>query len=315
MPREKIMASIDIGSHAVQMLLAKACADGRIEPVNEYVAVTRLGESLPETGLLSEKAMASTIQAAKEMQDIAMKEGAQGLIVTAGCIIREASNRSKFLLMCHQQLNIYPQLLSGKDEARLNFLGASTELPSGRPMLVLCVGVSNSQISFGSGDGIVSAVSLDIGAVKIEKLYSVGSAGGLLKQKAAQAHLKRELQPLFQEATDWLVSVKGKPETFVTGVIASSLAAMIKGQPIYDFRALNMTSGTRGDVFDQFKRLSKLKGRELLAVTGLDPELKEIMPAGLLTLNSMLEFFGVEDFRISSAGLKAGILKYFMDKP
>jgi len=315
MSREKIMASIDIGSHAVQMLLAKASPGGAIDPINEYVAITRLAESLQQTGQLDEKSMNCTIQAAKEMQDIAMKEGAQSLIVTAGSVIREAANRSKFLLMCHQQLNIYPQLLSGKDEARLNFLGASMELPAGQPVVAICVGVTNTQVAFGSSDGIVSARSFDIGASIIERLYSVGSANSALKQKTAMAHVKKELEPLLQEAIPWLAGLKAKPDVLVTGAIASSFSAIVKGQPIYDFRALNMTSVTAKDVMEQFKRLSKLKGKEFQGVVGLDPELKELMPAGLLALSAILEALKIDDFRISSSGLKTGILKYFMDKP
>ena len=111
----KVLASIDIGSQAVQMLVASFSPDGKMEPINEYVAATHLGQGLPQTGELAQENMERTVAAAKEMQDIALKEGVSSIFVTTCSAIRDARNRSSFLLLCNQQLNIYPQLLSGKD--------------------------------------------------------------------------------------------------------------------------------------------------------------------------------------------------------
>ena len=122
MARERIAAVLDIGPAAVMLLVARCLQDGNIEPINEYVAVTELARNVSVDGMLSETAIENTIKAALEMQSIAMKEGAQNLIVTASSMIRTAKNRSAFLLKCNQSLNIYPQVLSNKEEARFAFI-------------------------------------------------------------------------------------------------------------------------------------------------------------------------------------------------
>lgn len=313
--KEKVIAALDIGPHSVLMLLAKCVKGGGIVPINEYVAVTRLAEGLPEAGALSDEGIAKTVQAAKEMQSIAMKEGADSLIVTAGSSIREAENRSKFLLKCHQSLGIYPQLLSAKDESRLTFLGASAEVEDGTPLLVVCVGGRNSQVAYGMKGQLAVAANLDVGVVTLEKLFAIGTSNSIIKQKSAQNHLKRELLPLSGDLDAWLRGLESPPATLATGGIANCYAAILKRRQVYDLKAVNMSASRRSELFDVFKRLVKMKPKDRMSVPGMEPELIEIMPAGLLSLFTILNFFNVEEFKTTSSGLRMGILKYFMERP
>ena len=144
--KERIAAALDIGPTAVMLLVAKCLPDGVLEPINEYVAATKLAENIFPDGTLSESAIENTIKAASEMQAIAMKEGAQNLIVTASSIIRTTKNRSLFLLKCNQALNIYPQVLSSKEEARFTFLGATENMDSSIPIIMINVGAGGTEL-------------------------------------------------------------------------------------------------------------------------------------------------------------------------
>jgi len=150
MTREKIIAALDIGSTAVALLVVKCLSDGTLEPINEYTAITRLGENLYNSGKLSEDAINKSVNAAVEMQAIAMNDGAQNLIVTASSIIRDAENRSKFLLKCHQAMGIYPQVLSGKEEARFAFQGAAMDIDDETPIFLINIGGGSSEIVYGT---------------------------------------------------------------------------------------------------------------------------------------------------------------------
>ncbi len=314
MSREKIMASIDIGSQSVQMLLARFRADGRLEPINEFVANTKLCESLSPDGAFSEAAMNNTVQAAKEMQDIAMKEGAVGLIVTARSAIREASNRSAFLLLCHQRLNIYPQLLSGKDEARLNYLGASTLADAQKPLVVVGIGMVSSQIAYGAKGSITNAASFNFGASTIERLHGLGAGASGVKQKAAAAQIKAEIQEFSRDAAEWMESLDSKPEALATGSLANCLAAIIRRQPMLDFKTLELTHCTNIELLEQYKKLARLRPKERLAEPGVDVENERNLVSGLYALSCILEALKIDEFRTSAAGLRSGVLKYFTEK-
>lgn len=313
MSREKLMASIDIGSQSVQMLLARIRADGKLELINEFVATTRLCDSMNPEGAFSEEAMDKTITAAREMQDIAMKEGASALIVTARSAIREASNRSAFLLQCHQRLNVYPQLLSGKDEARLNYLGASMFVDAQKPLLVLGIGVSSAQLAYGAKGAIERVASVAVGSAALERQHALGLAANILKQKAAAAQIKTEILDFALAFELWSALQGSKPEAVVTGSLANSLAAIVRKQPLLDFKSLELTPCSTLEVFEQYKRLSRMKPKERLAVPGVENGLELNLVSGLFALGCLLESLKVEDFRTSSAGLRAGVLKYFME--
>ena len=312
MPREKVMASIDIGSQAVQMLVARCYPDGHMEPINEYVAATHLAAGLHESGELSEDSMSNTIKAAKEMQEIATQEGSSTIFLTTCSAIREASNKSRFLLMCNQKLNIYPQLLSGKDEARLSYLGVTIGLPQGKPALVLGVGGSSIQIAYGVGGSIVFAGGVPFGAGAIERQHAFGNSTNILKQRQVSNQVKKDLQDICNGYFAWAGSLKEKPEALLSGSIASNLAGLILGHPVVDFKSVDHTPCSDEELFDQFKKLARLNTKERLAVPGIDPAMEKLLVSGLFLLHCLLECFQVEDFKISYGGLRTGVIRYLM---
>ena len=160
MAKEKVLAVLDIGSNSIVLLVAKCYPNGTIEPLNEVFATTRLGKGISHTGILSEEAIKYTLDVSKEMQDIAMSEGAEELIITATSAVRNARNKSEFLVKCHQKLNVFPQVLSGKEEAKFTYLGATYEVESENPLLTIDIGGGSTEVAFGTKNIMVGAHSM-----------------------------------------------------------------------------------------------------------------------------------------------------------
>jgi exopolyphosphatase/guanosine-5'-triphosphate,3'-diphosphate pyrophosphatase len=318
MPQEKIIAALDIGSTAVLLLVVKCLEDGSLELVNEYVAVTRLGENLYKTGVLAEDAMEKTVKAALEMQSIAMSDGAQNLIVSASSIIRDAENRSRFLLKCHQKLSVYPQVLSCKEEAKFTFMGATMDLDENIPVFLINIGGGSSEIVYGSKNEIVNSSCLNVGSMKINEMFRLSNASrsflpSLSPPKQARNYIKKELQDkVDSEVYAWLF--KNDPIVLVCGGIAATYAALLKKQPIYDRNQINHTESSRYDLMNCYKMLYKMKAHQRIKVPGMDPDRAEIMPAGLLSLATILKYYKFQHFSITAKGMRLGLIKYFIEK-
>jgi exopolyphosphatase/guanosine-5'-triphosphate,3'-diphosphate pyrophosphatase len=314
MSQDKIVAVLDIGPDAVLLLIARYSSDGKIETVNEYMAITKLCEKLSRTGVLLEEAINRTVTAAKEMQAIAFKEGAQNLIVTASSIVRNSDNKSKFLVKCFQGLKIYPQVLSGKEEAKFSFIGATMDLEQNQPVILINIEEGSTEIAIGTGESLVSACSLDIGCYKINEALELNSKGFLSNPViAAQNFIKREFHKVEPEISGWLAKQKS-PFVLVSGAISTTYAAIIKKQFIYDYKQINFTKGTRKSTYQTFKYLNKMKIEDRVNVPGMEIGRAEMLPAGLLVLYTILDSLHIDDFTITVKGLRTGLIKYFVER-
>lgn len=316
MSQERIISVLDIGPDAVLLLVAKYFSDGRIEQIHEFVAITKLCEKLLKTGVLLEEAITRTVKAAKEMQSIALKEGAQNLIVTASSVVRSAENRSKFLVKCFQSLKIYPQVLSGKEEAKFSFIGATLDVATTRPIFLVNIEEGSSEIAFGFKTSLEGAYSFDIGCFRISEILDQGAKNkGFLKSNPvlpALSHIKKELNKAYPEIEAWLKN--NKPLVIVSGGVAVTYAAILKKQFVYDYKQINFTQSNLKNTVSTFKTLFKMKNEERINVPGMEIGRAEIMPAGLLSLHSILQTFNLDEYTITVNGLRMGIIKYFIER-
>ena len=310
MPRERLIAALDIGPVSVTMLLVRLAADGTIIPINEFVAQSNLAGELFKTKSINEEAMLKTIQAAKEMQTIADREGVANLIVTACSAIRLAENRSRFLLKCNSELNIFPQVMSPKDEARLSFLGASMSLKADQPIVTIVPGFFSSEAAFGTKDVISGAVSMDTGAQKLAIQSGARSPLNIFKTKNMQNIISKELQKLSPYFDNWL-SYNKHAQVIATGPIAMAYAGLNDAMSVYEIQASAMIPGNTDSLLATCKNLEKQKNRPHLP--GAEHNTSEQISCGLTILHNFLTQFKIKDFYVSNRGIRCGIIRYFLD--
>jgi exopolyphosphatase/guanosine-5'-triphosphate,3'-diphosphate pyrophosphatase len=309
MSKEKNIAAIDLGSHSVIMLVAR-CSEGKTVPINEYFAVTRLGEKSSASRMLSQDAMDRTIKAAVEMQEYARQDAVFHTIVTATSAVRNADNKSKFLVKCHQQLKIYPQVLSGREEASLTFLGATNAMQENSPVVLVDIGGGSTEIAWGTKEKMEGAHSIEIGCVKLAETFGISEKLTLPRQFAAQLSIRRALLPYKYEIGDW--AIQNRPTILISGGTATTLAAMLKRFPIYNRDMIHLSSASRKDVADKLTAIGKMDIASRRRVVGMDPDRAPAMPAGLLILQTVLSFFSFDKFLVSTDGLRLGTILYYL---
>lgn len=311
--RKNITSVIDIGSNSIVLLVVSIDDRGNITPIDEFYTITKLGRDVKANKQLSEDAIIHAIATVKEMRDIAYnEEDVDDLLITASSAVRNANNRNSFLVQCHQLVGIFPQVLSGKEEAKYTFLGATHGIESERPIVTIDVGGGSTEISWGDRDGMFAGYSIDIGSVSLTEQFYLNKDYSIYKSISASHYIKKESSAIIKELTSWLD--KRKPLIIFSGGTATTYAAMSKKEDVYDRSKIHLTEGKVKEVYAMFKEIAKLSIEARRRMPGVERERAEEIPAGLLIMSELLKNIQYKRFIISANGLRTGILKFYATK-
>ena len=168
-----ICACIDIGSNTTRLLVADA-GDGQLRELVTQRAFTRLGKSLRTSGGIPPEKIAETAEVVRTQVACAREVGADHIVAVATAAIRNASNRHELLAAVQEAGGMDLEVLTGEEEARLSFVGATRTLlePVEGSIAVVDVGGGSSEIAIGEADGAMSwSASFRIGSGFLADAY------------------------------------------------------------------------------------------------------------------------------------------------
>ena len=306
------IATIDIGSNSIVMLIALCFPDGTIDFLEEHYALTKLGKDVKTKRILSDDAIDHTIAAVKELKSLALECGVDDIMITASSAVRMAENRNRFLVKCYKELEIFPQVLSGREEAEYTYLGATSDVSTDKPVVTIDVGGGSTEISWGSVDKMVDGYSIDIGCISLKEEFDLGVGYYLYKRLAAIRYLRKEFSVIAPGLTSYLHGEK--PTLIATGGTITTYAGIQLQKEVYDRKRINMIKGKRKELAVISRRLARMDIKSRKRVPGMILDRVEEMPAGLLIISEFLRYFQFKRFFISSNGLRAGILKHYAER-
>jgi len=304
-------ASIDIGTNTALLLVAEL-KDGKLKPIVEKQRIPRLGRGVDKSRNLSPDSMKRVLDNLLEYKEF-LDENYPGVasrtIVTATSAVRDASNRSEFLDLVKQKTGWKIRLLSGSEEAETTYMGALSVLEdySDQSNLILDIGGGSSELAFGRGYELESAVSIDMGSVRFtERFFNDNPPTSLQISKALE-----EIQQLLklQQVPDGNFDLIG-----VAGTI-TSIAAIELELTEYDVDTLNgfhLKKAVVNRFIDEFsktkwenieKKYSRfLKGRG------------EVVLAGILILREVMDWSKKSSIVTSTGGIRHGVLLNLLTK-
>src|SRR5215467_1625161 len=157
-------AAVDIGSNSVRLKIARLVG-GRLRPVLEDREVTRLGESVFRSSLLSPDAMADTIKVLRRFHRAVQRSGTDSVRVVGTSALRDARNAQAFLEWVRSTTGWHVHVISGLEEARLIHLGLVSSLRVNAPsVLMIDLGGGSCELTVSSRSHIKDVVSLPLGA-------------------------------------------------------------------------------------------------------------------------------------------------------
>lgn len=276
-------AVIDIGSNSVRLLLwADGCS------ISKNVITTRLGEGISFSPRLLPQAMERTVRAICEFMGTAREFGAQKIYAFATAAVRSAENGNDFMQTVYQNCGIMPEILSGKEEAEIGYLGAL----EGRDGGIIDVGGASSEIIIGKNGKIIYAVSADVGAVRLKDVCGED---------------KLRLKKYIDEKIAVYGDVPVCPMTLIGGT-ATSLAALEYRVEPYDPKVIHHSILTVEQIGVWAEKLLSMQQSERLLLKGMDKKRADILGGGALLLYEILRKIQAEKVSVSEADNTEGYL-------
>lgn len=299
-----IIAAIDVGSNSVKLLVG-AAANGRVRAITHRSAVTRLGGGVDRTGRIARAAQDRTIAVLRQFRRLCAQLKVERIVAVGTEALRLARNGGSFAKLCGTKTGIPLRILTGREEARLAFLGAT----SGRreqKLAAIDIGGGSTEIMFGKPGDLQGDMSLALGAVRLTEMHLKSDPPSLAERMAMFHRIHEELDrlpPKFRRATGPGATLLGIGGTCV------NVARMVRpaGSPegrVVPFNALE----------DVLERIAELPLSRRKKVPGIDPDRADIILAGARILSETLRVLDIDAFTATVHGLRRGLILHESDR-
>ncbi len=294
-----VVAAVDCGTNSTRLLVH----DG-IRELTRRVEITRLGRDVARTGRLAPDAVERTLACLARYREVLDRHRVDRLRVVATSAARDAADREEFLDAVHEVLGVRPELISGDEEARLSFAGATAGLdPEAGPFLVVDIGGGSTEFAYGTTD-CEFARSTEMGCVRLTEAHLHHDPPLpeelLACQSIAEVHIDevlREHPPIAGART--LVGLAGT---------VSTAAAVEIGLARYDREALHHFVLTKAAVEDVYRTLATEARDERLGNPGLEPDRADVIVGGLSILVKVMRQLGFSECLVSEIDMLDGVV-------
>src|SRR4051812_6879560 len=290
-------AVVDLGSNSFRLVVFSA-ADGWWKRTDEIYEAVRIGAGLQESGALSEERIERALAVVEVFAHFCKATGirTRDVVALATSAIRDATNSDAFL----ERAGLPVRVLSVDEEAYYGYLAAvnSTTLTEGA---VLDLGGGSLQLTRVKGREARKMGSWPLGAVRMTERFLPGGDPASKKQlKTLRAHVIGELEsaPWLSKAGSRLVGLGGTVRNLAAAAGASAGLPSIGVQGyVIEAEALD----------DLVGRLASLDASERGKVPGIKPARGDLILAGAVVVQAVLEAGGFDGIEVTEAGLREGV--------
>jgi len=297
-PDGEPVAVLDFGTNTTRLLVT----NGRKLNLRMH-RVTGLGRGLEQLGELSESGIARTLKALSEFNAVIETHGVQKVRAVATSAARDAKNRNEFLGPASTLLGHPLELLSGEQEARYGFLGATADLdPREGPYLVLDIGGGSTELSFGRSSPEMYR-SVNMGSVRYLEQYLLSDPPRPEELSGAIQIARLHLDDIDREhpSMGTAAALIG-----VAGTITTVAAVEIGLEP-YDPQVIDGFVLRRESAEDVFRTLATEGLEDRMHNPGLEAARADVIVAGCCILVAVMRHWNFEKCMVRERDLLDGI--------
>ena len=293
----ELVAAVDLGSNSFRLQVGRV-VDDQIYPLDSLKEPVRLAAGLTTQKILDGPSQLRALEALARFGERLRGFDAGAVRAVATNALRVAKNAPQFLAQAEAALGFPIEIIAGREEARLIYLGVAHTLPNPRTQqLVVDIGGGSTEFIIGRSIEPLELESLYMGCVGFSLQYFPRGRIEKSGMKAAELAARKELQAIVRQykKTGWEEAV-GSSGT------AKALA------DILEMNGLSETGITRDG-------LERLRGLLLhagdlgkLTLQGLRPDRIPVLPGGLAIMLAVFKEFGLERMTFSDGALRLGVL-------
>jgi exopolyphosphatase/guanosine-5'-triphosphate,3'-diphosphate pyrophosphatase len=295
------VAAIDCGTNSIRLLVADV-DQASLTDVERRMEIVRLGQGVDQTGRLAPEALDRTMAALRGYAKIINETGASAVRMVATSATRDAENSAEFVSRVKEILGVGPDVLTGDEEARLSFTGATAELTEDPPFLVTDIGGGSTEFVFGAANRVEAAISVDIGCVRLTERH-------LRDDPPTPAQIDAALDDI-DAALDRVAEVlPARPAGTLVGLAGSvtTVAGIYLGLQAYDSERIHHSIVPAADVHAITELLLGQTRAERARIPVMHPGRVDVIGGGALVLDRLMQRAGFPYALVSEHDILDGI--------
>jgi len=305
-----ILAGIDIGTNTLRLLVAETGPDSFHEIYADR-KITRLGQDLDRRGMLTREAEDRSLKALADFTEKIRRHAALHTAVIGTSALRNASNAAPFIEEVKIKTGLVIRVITGEEEARLTLAGVVHALKGFGELrrtvlesaLVIDIGGGSTEIIVTHPAEKPTMASLPLGAVYLTERYLKNDP----PTPAEMELLRRAVKDILEENGVLMKPGPGKACVGTAGTI-TTLAAMELRLAEYDPDKINGHVLVRETVNAIVRKLTASTLKERRSIPGLETGREDIILAGAVVTQEIMERFGFTMMVVSNGGLREGIV-------
>lgn len=300
-----LVAAIDCGTNSIRLLIADVI-DNKLVDVVRTMIIVRLGEGVDQTREFSKAALERTFAAIDVYAKLIAEHQPQVLRFVATSASRDVSNRAEFFSGVKDRLGIEPTVISGDEEARLSFLGATSglaELPAAPtpPYLVIDIGGGSTEFVVGS-DAPIAAISTDVGCVRMTERHFHSDPPTPEQIAAATA----DIDAAIAKATE-VVPISTVGSLIGLAGSVTTIAALALELEVYDSDKIHGSKISANKVHEITQSLLLMTRAQRAALGPMHEGRVDVICGGALVLDRIMQLTGLAHVIVSEHDILDGI--------
>jgi len=298
------VAAIDVGTNSTRLLVAEPDpSTGRLVTLERLMRITRLGKGVDSSRGLDPEAIERTLVVLREYREVMDRLDVARVRMTATSAARDAGNRDDFFGPAEEIIGSAPELITGEEEGRLSFRGATSDLdPALGPFLVVDIGGGSTEFIYGTTE-VEGVLSCDVGCVRLTEKYLHSDPPGPDELTQCLSLTEVHLKDVKREIPG---SVDAKTFVGLAGTITTA-AAVELGLQEYDRDRIHHFHLTKAAAEDVFRTLATESYDDRIHNPGLEKERADVIVGGMCVLVQIMRDFGFNECLVSEADILDGL--------
>lgn len=294
---EECYAAVDLGSNSFHMVISHY-SNGQFNVIDRHREVVRLAAGLDENNDLSDETASRALRCLTEFGQLLRTLPAINIRAVGTNALRRLQKASLFLEQAEAALGQSIEIIAGREEARLIYLGVSKWTAGAEESrLVIDIGGGSTEIIAGKGDQATIRESLEVGCVTLTQQYFAD--GKLSAKRFRKATLAAELaiQPVVEQfrLQGWnqVIGCSGTMKSIASSMLGSGMSK----------------DGMHKEGLHRLLQLAiDAKHIDNLNLPGLSRDRGPVFAGGLSIILALFELFDIQEMSVSDIALREGVL-------
>jgi exopolyphosphatase / guanosine-5'-triphosphate,3'-diphosphate pyrophosphatase len=301
----KVVAFLDVGTNSVRLLVVRINPNRSYTVISEQKEMVRLGETEFLDGLLKEEAIERAVRVLKNFCDLSRTFGATEFVAMATSATREASNQGELIDRFKETTGVELKIISGLEEARLIYLGVSSGHDLGqKTALFVDIGGGSTELILGDQREYTYLESTKVGAIRLTTMFVKRPEGPVSDEVLGK--MRKYVRSALVRAKKEILQHK------VGLAFGSSGTIMNLGDILFRQDGLRPGVIRHAHLKKLIAHLASLDLAGRRKVPGMNPERADIIVAGAVILETVMDELKLSEITVSGRSLRDGMLMDYL---